>query len=75
MDEHVSELKAQNWQAFQVRYEEEEVWELSHASGEGGGDGDGKGRGIREVESMAEVVAGIVGEERREMFLRVVGVK
>ena len=75
VDEHVSELKAQNWQAFQVRYEEEEVWELSHASGEGGGDGDGKGRGIREVESMAEVVAGIVGEERREMFLRVVGVK
>ena len=73
VDEHVSELKAQNWQAFQVRYEEEEeVWELSRGSGK---DKDVKGIGIVEVESMADVVSMIVGEERREIFLRVIGVK
>lgn len=44
VDIHVSELKAQNWAAFQVRYEEEVEWVFAH------------GQGVREVESMAEVV-------------------
>ncbi|KAJ4340176.1 hypothetical protein N0V87_002797 [Didymella glomerata] len=41
---HVNELKAQNWAAFQVRFEEEVEWRFAH------------GGGVREVESMADVV-------------------
>jgi hypothetical protein len=41
---HVNELKAQNWAAFQVRFEEEVEWRFAH------------GEGVREVESMADVV-------------------
>lgn len=41
---HVNELKAQNWAAFQVRFEEEVEWRFKH------------GEGVREVESMADVV-------------------
>lgn len=41
---HVNELKNQNWAAFQVRYEEEVEWRFTH------------GEGVREVESMADVV-------------------
>ncbi|KAF3035432.1 hypothetical protein E8E12_004039 [Didymella heteroderae] len=44
IDEHVNELKGQNWAAFQVRFEEEVEWRFKH------------GEGVREVESMADVV-------------------
>jgi hypothetical protein len=40
----VNELKAQNWAAFQVRFEEEVEWKFAH------------GEGVKEVESMADVV-------------------
>ena len=61
--EHVNTLKAENWQAFQVRYEEEEMWEFEH------------GKGIREVETMGEVVKALQSEKRREEFLKAVGIK
>ncbi|OAL57114.1 hypothetical protein IQ07DRAFT_617519 [Pyrenochaeta sp. DS3sAY3a] len=72
--EHVGTLRAQNWQAFQVRYEEETLWQFSH------------GKGVKEVESMAEVVKGVdfSGEEgvasgkgvgQKEEFLKAVGIK
>jgi hypothetical protein len=60
VDDHVLELKNQNWQAFAVRYEEDEVWNFPE--------------GIREVETMAEAVQ-CVEESRRELFLKVIGVK
>ena len=41
---HVNELKAQNWAAFQVRFEEEVEWQFAH------------GKAVKEVESMADVV-------------------
>lgn len=61
--EHVNTLKAENWQAFQVRYEEAELWEFEHGSG------------IREVETMAGVVKGVLDEKRRGEFLKAVGIK
>lgn len=71
---HVTNLKAENWQAFQVRYEEEELWEFAH------------GTGIKEMETMAEVVksieltdakAGAVekGAKQKSEFLKAVGIK
>ncbi|KAF2241776.1 hypothetical protein BU26DRAFT_524929 [Trematosphaeria pertusa] len=70
---HVNTLKAENWQAFQVRYEGDERWKFAH------------GEGIREVESMAEVVKDVEGGDaeagaeggarRKEEFLRAVGIK
>ncbi|KAF1934383.1 uncharacterized protein M421DRAFT_415416 [Didymella exigua CBS 183.55] len=41
---HVNQLKSQNWAAFQVRFEEEVEWRFTH------------GEGVKEVESMADVV-------------------
>ncbi|OAP59994.1 hypothetical protein AYL99_04996 [Fonsecaea erecta] len=75
VDSHVRELKALNWQAFQVRYDSDEAarqpdrqtsdeWAFSHGSGK-----------VVEVESMAEVVQAIVSEEHRQLFLKAVGVK
>ena len=61
--EHVNTLKAENWQAFQVRYEEPELWEFEHGSG------------IREVETMAEVVKALQSQGRREEFLKAAGIK
>lgn len=61
--DHVNTLKAENWQAFQVRYEEAELWKFEH------------GNGIREVETMAEVVKGLEEEKRRGEFLKAVGIK
>lgn len=61
--DHVNTLKAENWQAFQVRYEEHELWEFEH------------GHGIREVETMAQVVKDLGNENRREEFLKAVGIK
>ncbi|KAF9698773.1 hypothetical protein EKO04_002844 [Ascochyta lentis] len=84
---HVNELKAQNWAAFQVRFEEEVSWRFAH------------GEGVREVESMADVVkllefdekpanskathkegkkvgtADGMGSKQKEEFLKAVGIK
>ncbi|KAF9735581.1 hypothetical protein PMIN02_009967 [Paraphaeosphaeria minitans] len=61
--DHVNTLKAENWQAFQVRYEDAELWTFEHRNG------------IREVETMAEVVKGLQEENRRDEFLKAVGIK
>ncbi|KAI1619089.1 hypothetical protein EDD36DRAFT_50011 [Exophiala viscosa] len=79
VDSHVRELRAQNWQAFQVRWDSEDDGTSHGGRGQGDlGDGfdftQGKGK-IVEVESMAEVVKAIVKERDREIFLRAVGVK
>ena len=59
--EHVGELKQQNWAAFQVRLESDEEWRFSH------------GEGVREVESMKQVVVEI--GERKEEFLEAMRMK
>lgn len=82
VDAHVRRLKAENWQAFQVRWDSEhDKIQKGQGRAEGGGECEfefefthGKGK-IVEVETMAEVVRGIVREEDREVFLRAVGVK
>jgi hypothetical protein len=68
--DHVNMLKAENWQAFQVRYEEDELWEFAH------------GKGVEEVETMAEVVKGFElgnakekSAKQKEEFLKAVGIK
>ncbi|KAF2731043.1 hypothetical protein EJ04DRAFT_499452 [Polyplosphaeria fusca] len=65
--DHVSALKTENWQAFQVRYEAEELWTFGH------------GMSVREVETIAEVAkaieAGNEGVLRKESFLKAVGIK
>lgn len=60
VEDHVAELKGLNWQAFAVRYEADERWEF--------------GKGVKEVETMAEMVQ-CIEEGRREAFLQAVGVK
>jgi hypothetical protein len=64
--EHVDTLKVENWQAFQVRYDEAELWEFEHG-------------GVREVETMAELARAIdVGEygaKCKEEFLKAAGIK
>jgi hypothetical protein len=66
--EHVNTLKAQNWAAFQVRYEEGEFWQFAH------------GTGVKEMESMSEVVKGVevedgTGKRQKEEFLKAAGIK
>lgn len=72
--EHVNTLKAENWQAFQVRYEEEVLWQFAH------------GNGVKEVETMAEVVKELQqldgkkedverGEKQKREFLQAAGIK
>jgi hypothetical protein len=72
--EHVNTLKAENWQAFQVRYEEEELWQFAH------------GKGVKEVETMAEVVKEFQlldgkknniekGNKQKQEFLQAAGIK
>jgi hypothetical protein len=66
--EHVNTLKAQNWQAFQVRYEEEELWHFAH------------GTGVKEMESMSEIVKGVevedgIGKKQKEELLKAIGIK
>lgn len=67
VESHVAELKQQRWQAFQVRYDEahakDSVWEFAH------------GTGIREVESISEMVQSIIGESNKSAFLKATGVK
>lgn len=60
--DHVNELKGLNWQAFQIRLETGEEWSFTHGSG------------VKEVESMKEIVA-TVGEERKEVFLEAMRMK
>ncbi|RYP71280.1 hypothetical protein DL769_004717 [Monosporascus sp. CRB-8-3] len=76
VDARVSGLRAQRWQAFQVRYDSE------LDDGGGGDDGDGgaawpfeHGTGVREVESMSDLARGISDPRHRELFLGVIGVK
>lgn len=66
--EHVNTLKAQNWQAFQVRYEAEELWTFA------------QGQGVKEMESMSELVKAVgiensIGKRQKEEFLKAVGIK
>ncbi|KAF2007375.1 hypothetical protein P154DRAFT_517120 [Amniculicola lignicola CBS 123094] len=67
VDEHINILKAENWQAFQVRYSENELWEFAH------------GREVREVETMADIVKAVEvgndGPKRKQDFLKAVGIK
>jgi mannose-6-phosphate isomerase-like protein (cupin superfamily) len=64
VEEHVHLLKQQRWQAFQVRYEEDEVWSFAH------------GPGIIEVESMGDVVADIeMNGEQRDTFMQVMKIR
>ncbi|KAF2213435.1 hypothetical protein CERZMDRAFT_39129 [Cercospora zeae-maydis SCOH1-5] len=62
VQEHVNELKAQNWQAFQPRLESDEGWTFKH------------GRGVIEVEAMKDVVADL-DDERKEEFLEAMRIK
>lgn len=79
VDAHVRELKDLNWQAFQVRYDSADDgggparWRFAHEEDDEGLESR-KAR-IVEVETMAQLVKGIVGAREREVFLRVVGVK
>lgn len=82
VDSHVAELRAQRWQAFQVRYDSEQ--DGVHGTGDGGGDDDGghdlawgfeHSAGVREVESLGDMAQGIARAEHRETFLRVMGLK
>lgn len=88
VDSHVAELRAQRWQAFQVRYDSSEEEVDGGLRGRGDDDDDGDdgsplaswwgfehGAGIREVESLGEMALGISGGEHRETFLRVMGLK
>lgn len=61
---HVQELKSQRWQAFQVRYEGDEIWSFGH------------GHGIVEVETLGEVVADVeANKEQREAFMSAMKIK
>ena len=60
--DHVNELKALNWAAFQVRVETEDEWQFTH------------GDGVVEVEAMKDVVAE-VREARKEEFLEAMRMK
>lgn len=61
VEEHVSELKSQNWQAFQVRLEEDIAWKLEH------------GRGVVEMESMKDVVKDV--GVHKDVFLQAMRMK
>ncbi len=71
VDSHVSELRSQRWHAFQVRYDSEDDtepdnkrrWPFEH------------GMGIREFESMSDLVQGMSNPRQREVFLSVMGVR
>lgn len=62
VEEHVNQLKSQNWQAFQVRLEDDVAWQFHHGSG------------VVELESMKDVVKD-VGEEHKETFLEAMRMK
>ncbi|KAF2093904.1 hypothetical protein NA57DRAFT_47278 [Rhizodiscina lignyota] len=59
---HTKELRGLNWQAFQVRAEEEELWTFKH------------GTGVVEWESMAEIVDDII-EDKKRVFMEAMRMK
>lgn len=64
VQEHVRDLRGMNWQAFQVRAELEELWQLKH------------GYGVKEVETMAEIVENLGNDEsRKAIFLESMKIK
>ncbi len=71
VSDHVSTLRAQNWQAFQVRYEDDQAWLFAHDVG------------VIEVESMSDMVKGLGdlpkgiknGDKQKAEFLKAVGIK
>jgi hypothetical protein len=74
VDAHVEELKALNWQAFQIRYDSAEGSEQLYPTPDEWQFSCCKGK-IVEVETMAEVVQSIVNEEAKSIFLQAVGLK
>ena len=60
--EHVDELRHLNWQAFSVRHESDEEWFFEH------------GNGVKELETVKEVVADIK-PDRRELFMEAMRMK
>lgn len=62
VDAHARELRGMNWQAFQVRAEEADLWEFKH------------GQGVMEFESMGEVVADLP-EGRSDLFMEAMRMK
>lgn len=89
VDAHVSELKAQNWAAFQVRYEEEVEWVFAHGTGvrevesmadivkllEVGGQQEGKGEKYKGRRDAVDTARLAQGERQKEEFLQAVGIK
>ena len=75
VDAHVAELRAQRWQAFQVRYDSEDRTSGGDAPKESDCWSFEHGTGIREVESMSELVQGLSDPRQREVFLDAVGVR
>lgn len=67
---HVSELRSQRWQAFQVRYDSEDDVEVDNKSWS-----FEHGTGIREVESMSDLTQSISNSEQRRIFLNAIGVR
>lgn len=70
VDAHVAELKAQRWQGWQVRFEKESdsedaVWKFAH----------GNENGVKEVESMAELVAGLLESQHKEVLMGALGIR
>ncbi|TGJ79997.1 hypothetical protein E0Z10_g8769 [Xylaria hypoxylon] len=69
VESHVSELRNQRWQAFQVRYDTDntgvpsEIWQFK------------RGAGICEVGSMSDVAQSIVDPQLKEIFLSSIGIK
>lgn len=70
VDAHVSELRSQRWQAFQVRYDSEDDVEVDNKSWS-----FEHGTGIREVESMSDLTQSILNSEQRRIFLNAIGVR
>jgi hypothetical protein len=62
VQDHVNDLKHLNWQAFQVRLEDDEAWSFAHGSG------------MVEVESMKDVVTE-VGDAKKDLFMEAMRMK
>jgi hypothetical protein len=62
VQDHVNDLKHLNWQAFQVRLEDDGAWKFAH------------GNGMVEVESMKDVVAEI-GDAKKDLFMEAMRMK
>lgn len=89
VDAHVGELKAQNWAAFQVRFEEEVEWVFAHGTGvrevesmgdvvkllEAGGQEEGNGGKQKGKGGAVETAGSAQGARQKEEFLKAVGIK